>query len=98
MNLCTKCLPQSEIDYKPIDDDRFEARIYASLFRVLERAPIEKRLQIFRLAVRFAAEQMAARRQQAIDDLWSIAENAGLIDLHGVPYVQDAFVIGFGGG
>jgi hypothetical protein len=89
-----------ESAFEPDDDgfeDELECRVFASLFRVLELAPIEKRLQIFSLIMRFAADQIAARRQRDIDDLWAIADDIGLIELHGVTYVQNAFVTGFRG-
>jgi hypothetical protein len=71
-------------------EDELETRTYASLFRVMERAPIEKRLRIFRLAARFAAAQLEARRQQAIDDLRRVADETGLVRLHGTVMVQNA--------
>ena len=71
-------------------EDELETQTYTSLFRVLERAPMEKKLRVFRLAAKFASEQIAVRRQQAIEDLWAIAEELGLIELHGVLMVQDA--------
>ena len=71
-------------------EDEIEAQVYASLFRALECAPVEKRLPIFRLAARVAAAHLEARRQQAIDDLHTIADEVGLIRLLGATAVQDA--------
>jgi hypothetical protein len=78
-------------------EDEFETRTYASLFRCVEFAPIEKRLQIFHLAARFAAGQIALRRQRAIDGLQLVAEESGLVRLLGVPAVQDVLTLAFGG-
>jgi hypothetical protein len=78
--------------------DELETRAYASLFRALERAPIENRLPIFRLAARFAAEQLDARRRQAVDDLWTIADETGLARLLGASAVQGAIAAALDGG
>jgi hypothetical protein len=79
-------------------DDEFEVRMYSSLFRILEQAPIEKKLHVFRLVANFASEQIEARRQQVADDLWAIADNAGLIRLLGKTDVGAALATEFGGG
>jgi hypothetical protein len=80
----------SRIQHEILLQDEFERRMYASLFRCLERASVEKRLPLFSLAARFAAEQLEARRQQAIDDLRTVAAEAGLVRLLGATAVQDA--------
>jgi hypothetical protein len=77
-------------------DDEFEVRMYSSLFRILERAPIEKKLNVFCLAAKFASEQIEARRQQVVDDLWDTADKAGLIRLLGKRDVFAALATEFG--
>ena len=70
--------------------EQFDIAMYASLTRVLLRAPVENRLAVFAMMARMAAADLAERRQQYIDDLWEVARNTGLIDLLGATAVQAA--------
>jgi hypothetical protein len=72
-----------------------DVRIYASLCRVLEQAPIENKLRVFGLMARTAASEISERRQQYIDDLWSVAEEVGLVRLLGATDVQNALASAF---
>jgi hypothetical protein len=81
-----------------IDRDELDARVYASLTRVLQRARIEKKLPVLTLMARTAADNIAARRQQYIEDLWTIAEELGLVNRLGATAVASAIEAGFNGG
>jgi hypothetical protein len=81
----------------PRDFDELEVRMFASLLRALELAPAENKLKIFHFMCRTAADEIAIRRQQAIDDLWAIAQDTGLVATFGNAMVQDALSGGFGG-
>jgi hypothetical protein len=81
-----------------VDRDELDVRVYASLTRVLQRAPVEKKLPVFTLMARTAADNIAARRQQYIDDLWSVAEELGLVSRLGATAVASAIEAGFNGG
>jgi hypothetical protein len=76
---------------------RSDVRIYASLCRVLEQAPIENKLRVFGLMAHYAADEISERRQQYIDDLWWVAEEVGLVRLLGVTDVQNALSDAFEG-
>ena len=76
-------------------DDRAQVAMYASLCRVLERAPAENKLPVFGLMARTAAADAAAYRQQMIDGLWFVADHLGLVELLGVVAVQDALLVAF---
>jgi hypothetical protein len=75
-----------------IDGDDFYVAIHASLIRIQEQAAPEKRLALFVLQARLAAEEIDVRRQQAIDGLWWVAERTGLVARHGPDVVQAALV------
>jgi hypothetical protein len=77
------------------DLEEIHGRIHASLMRVLEQAPIENRLAVFALMAKSAAKEVAARKQQIVDDLWFVANAVGLIDLLGVTSVQAAMSLAF---
>jgi len=72
-----------------------DVRMYASLCRVLEQAPIENKLRVFGLMARAAASEISERRQQYIDDLWSVAEAVGLIRLLSATDVHNALASAF---
>jgi hypothetical protein len=78
-----------------VDRDELDARVYASLTRVLQRTGIEKKLPVFTLMARTAADNIAARRQQYIDDLWSVAEEVGLVSLLGATDVRNELATAF---
>jgi hypothetical protein len=72
-----------------------DVAMFASLTRVLEQAPTQNRLMVFRMMVRTAVSSLATHRLEAIDDLWGIARDTGLIDLVGVTAVQAAMASEF---
>jgi hypothetical protein len=78
--------------YTPTQEELAIA-MYASLTRVIGQAPIENRLAIFAMMARMAVSELAARRQQHIDDLWNVARDTGLIDVVGVADVQAALSV-----
>jgi hypothetical protein len=78
--------------------DRFQVALYASLCRVLEQAPIENKLRVFRLMADTAAGEISERRQQYIDDLWWVAGQVGLVSLLGPTDVQNTLASAFDGG
>lgn len=77
------------------DPDDLDVAVYASLVRVLESVSIERKLGVFHLMARTAAAQAEARRQQMIDDLWSIAEQIGLVDRLGAVDVRATLAMAF---
>ena len=85
-------------DAPDIEADRAQVAIYASLCRVIEGAPVQNKLVVFGMMARAAAADVSAVRQQAIDDLWFVADNLGLVALVGVTSVQEALATAFAGG
>jgi hypothetical protein len=81
-----------------IDRDELDARVCASLRRALQHARIEKKLAVFTLMARTASVNIAARRQQYLEDLWAIAEEHGLVSCLGATSVASAIDAGFNGG
>ena len=81
----------------PGDFEELQVRVYASLVRVIERAPVENKLAVFSLMAREAGREVAAFRQRQVDDLWMIADATGLLSIFGSTMVQDALAVGFGG-
>jgi hypothetical protein len=79
------------------DFDDFQVRVYASLTRVLERAPSENRLPVFYLMCVNAADEIAARRQQTLDDLWEVAEGTGLKAMFDTTMVHEIMANAFEG-
>ena len=86
------------IEIVVVDRDELDARVCASLMRALQRARIEKKLAIFTLMARTAADNIAARRQQYLEGLWAIAEEHGLVSCLGATSVASAIDAGFTGG
>jgi hypothetical protein len=72
--------------------------VFASWVRVIESAPIKNRPALLRMMARDAASWADAQRQQAIDDIWEVATELGLVTKFGVVAVQDAIASGFAGG
>jgi hypothetical protein len=87
----------AHIKLAAISREELDVRIYASLCRVLEQAPIENKLRVFGLMARTAASEISERRQQYIDDLWSVAEEVGLVRLLGATDVHNALTSAFDG-
>ena len=78
-------------------DERYQVALYASLYRVLEQAPVENKLRVYYLMARTAADEISERRQQYVDDLWWVAEQVGLVRQFGATDVQNALSAAFGG-
>jgi hypothetical protein len=78
-----------------ISQDELYVRLHASFVRVIHSAPVENKLKVFRLMSRLAAEEIAIRRQQLIDDLWRLAQLEGLVDLVGEVWIQEWLADGF---
>jgi hypothetical protein len=74
-----------------------DAAIYASFGRVLQSAPIENKMVVYGLVAKSAASDAAAIRQDAIDGLWMLAADTGLVALIGTATVQGALSNAFGG-
>jgi hypothetical protein len=87
----------AHIKLAAISREDLDVRIYASLCRVLEQAPIENKLRVFWLMARTAAGEISERRQQYVDDLWWVAEQVGLVRQFGATDVQNALSAAFGG-
>jgi hypothetical protein len=81
-----------------VDRDELDARVCASLWRALQHARIEKKLPVHTLIARTAADNIAARRPQYIEDLWTIAEELGLVGRLGATAVASAIEAGLNGG
>jgi hypothetical protein len=78
------------------DDDKIWDITFASWARVIGRAPIEnKRLLLSWMARDVAAAWASACRQQAIDDMWEVADELGLVAIFGTTDVQAAIAAGF---
>jgi hypothetical protein len=86
------------IEIVVVDRDELDARVCESLRRALQHVRIEKKLAVFTLMARTAADNVAARRQQYIEDLWAIAEEHGLVGRLGATSVASAIDAGFNGG
>src|ERR1700730_9537121 len=73
------------------------AEIFASWGRVIELAPIENKLALalFGMMARDAAAWANSFRHQAIDDLWLVAGEVGLVDLIGAASVRVAIAVAF---
>jgi hypothetical protein len=78
-----------------VDREELDVRTCATLVRVLATRPSEKKLQIFVLLAGVAAENLADRRRQYVDDLVAVAEAEGLIRFFGRIWVMDAITRAF---
>ncbi len=78
-----------------LSDDQLTVSVFASLSRVLGAAPIERKLAAFALMARHAAGELAAQRQQRLDDLLLVAEDSGLTNAVGPTAVQNALAAAF---
>jgi hypothetical protein len=79
-------------------EDDLSVATFASLYRVLERAPVERKLSVFGLMGKCAAEEVSAFRQHLIDDLWAVAVGTGLVSQLGTTSVQHRLAAAFSGG
>ena len=69
--------------------------VFASWVRVIEFAPIENKPVLFGMMARDAATWADAHRQQAVDDIWGVAAELGLVDLLGAASVQEILANAF---
>jgi hypothetical protein len=72
------------------------AEVFASWVRVIEDATIENKPKLPAMMSRDARVYADSVRQQTFDDLWTIAEELGLVKLIGPTSVQEAIAAGFG--
>jgi hypothetical protein len=77
--------------------DDIETRMFAALTRVLEQAPIERKLGVLTLIGREAAACANIRRQRLFDDCQWLAEQTGLIAIVGAVTVTDTLMAAFEG-
>jgi hypothetical protein len=80
------------------DDDKIWEITFASWARVIGRAPIENKPKLLFMMSRDARAWADAHRQQAIDDVWQVAEELGLVRLLGTAHIQNLVAAGFDGG
>jgi hypothetical protein len=86
-------LAPSAVCCNPIDPWSF---IFESWRNVIAGAPIKnKRLLLSWMSRDVAAAWADACRQQAVDDMWQVADELGLIKLLGTTHVQAAIAAGF---
>ena len=71
------------------------AEVFASWVRVIEGAPIENKPKLLAMMSRDARVYSDSVRQQTFDDLWTIAEQLGLVKLIGTTTVQESIAAGF---
>src|SRR5262245_1636498 len=80
------------------DPNHLEIAVHASLVGIIEAAPIDRKLGVFRVMASVAADEAAAREQQAISDLLWVAEQCSLVERLGAAPVKDAIADAFGRG
>jgi hypothetical protein len=71
------------------------AEVFASWTRVISCAPIENKPKLLAMMSRDARVYADGVRRQTFDDLWTIAEQLGLVKLIGTTGVQEAIAAGF---
>ena len=71
--------------------------VFASWVRVLENAPIENRPKLLAMMARDARDWADSRRQQAMQDLYYVAEQIGCVTLLGATHVKGIISDVFGG-
>jgi hypothetical protein len=86
--------PQIKLDWSlPALDP--VAEVFASWARMIEFAPIENKLTLLFMMARDGATWADAHRQQAIDDVWYVAGELGLIDKFGTVHCQNILAAAF---
>ena len=97
MNIYTPPPPErkSAVRADQIDLDDPAAFVLASWARVIEFAPIENKLTLLFMMARDAATWADAHRQLAIDDVWYVAGELGLIDKFGTVHCQNILAAAF---
>jgi hypothetical protein len=76
-------------------DDQVEMA-FASWVRILEHAPIQNRPSILAMMARDAREWADSKRQQAMQDLYYVAVQVGLVKLLGATHVKATILETFG--
>jgi hypothetical protein len=71
------------------------AEVFASWTRVIGGAPIENKPTLLFMMASDAATWADAIRQQAVDDMWFVAGELGLIDKLGTVHCQDILAAAF---
>jgi hypothetical protein len=99
MNLYAPPPPKNKSQARPdhfgVDDPA--VFVFASWSRALTGARPENKLRIFAAMAEGAVTYLDVHRQQVVDDLWLVAEEAGLVDLLGAVAVQDALTLALQG-
>jgi hypothetical protein len=85
----------ASIQVVEVDRDELDARVCGSLSRILRTCVPEKKQRVFVLLAGVAAEDLADRRQQYVDDLMLVAEKEGLIRLFGQSWAMEAITTAF---
>jgi hypothetical protein len=80
------------------DDDKVWEITFASWTRVIQRAPIENKPKLLFMMSRDARAWSDAHRQRAVDDMWQVADELGLVRLLSTAHVQNLIAAGFDGG
>jgi hypothetical protein len=86
--------PQIMLDWSVPAPDPI-AGVFASWSRVIAGAPIENKPTLLFMMARDAATWADAHRQQAIDDVWYVANELGLIDKFGTFHCQHILAAAF---
>lgn len=94
-NISNSNLPPEAVDCKPLDPWELT---FSSWRSAISGAPAENQLKLFTWMAAGARTWADVCKQDAVDDAWQVAEELGLINLHGVDAVQAALAAGFGGG
>jgi tRNA/tmRNA/rRNA uracil-C5-methylase (TrmA/RlmC/RlmD family) len=71
--------------------------VFASWMRVIEGAPIENRPKLLTLMARDARDWAESQRQQAMQDLYCVAEQIGCVTLLGATHIRGIIADAFGG-
>jgi hypothetical protein len=71
--------------------------VFASWVRVIENAPIENRPKLLAMMARDARDWADSQHQQAMQDLYYIAEQIGCVTLLGAMHVKGVIVDAFWG-
>jgi hypothetical protein len=71
------------------------AGLCAALCRIIETCPIENRLRIFQHMARVAADELSARKQQIVNNLYDVADAFGVTRTVGAIAVREVLRIEF---
>ena len=70
---------------------------FASWVRVIEGAPIQNRSSLLAMMARDARDWADSQRRQAMNDLYFVAQQIGLVKLLGATHVKTVILDVFGG-